>query len=361
MTGIEQGYASNTRPNFNRGAQSQYPRHQQSHSMPRRDFALQDTILPSIEQPIDLSSPVRIRSHLPVQHSQVMYQEVQNERTFVPVRSNVTYVDRWEDDRPDRRRVVLANSFTKASTTLDAHDGYTRLVPNSRAEPSPAMAPPLRRVPDVRVVENRTGVRQEMDNRLGYSGHTQRVIDTKDLDTLPPNMNSREFIGNNQERRIVIDDDSPPIVRVLRRAPANSQAFSKDQQLPASQVFKSQRSDDQYYYEKPRPVMPVHDSINGDIMPVDSHQPGRSEFVTFANPSQHQRVAAISSTSLSNFSNHRHSHEINSGAVSYPSVSQSDYESRFSSTRNEPMLVGAPSSHQYTQDRFTTDNIDIYT
>ena len=357
MTGIEQGYTSNTRPNFDRGAQSQYPRHQQSYSMPRRDFAPQDTILPSIEQPIELSSPVRIKSHMPVRHSQVMYQEVQDERTFVPVRPNVTYVDCWEDDRPDRRRVVLANNFAKAPTTLDAHDGYPRLVPSSRAEPSPAMASPLRRVSDVRVVENRPGVRQEMDNRLGYSGHTQRVADTKDL---PPNMNNREFNGNDQERRIVIDDDSP-IVRILRRAPANSQAFSKDQQLPASQIFKGQRSDDQYYYENQRPVMPVHDSINEDIMPVDSHQPGRSEFVTFANPSQHQRVAAISSTSLSNFSNHRHSHEINSGAVSYPSVSQSDYESRFSSTRHEPMLVGAPSSHQYTQDRFMTENIDRYT
>jgi hypothetical protein len=360
MTGTEENYTYEIRPTVDRGALPHYPRPEQNYAMIHRDFMPQETVLPSIEQPIDLTSPVRVRSHMPERQSQVMYQEVQDDRRFLPIRSNVTYVDRREDDQPERRGMVLANDSARVSTTLDAHNGYARLVPKSATEQPHLIVPSLRRVTDVRVLEDRSGIRQEIDNRLDYSGYAQRVTDVRGRDALPSTIYTREHVGNDQERRIIIDDDSSQIVRVLRRAPGTSETYSRDQQYSEPQIYKGQQPDDQHYYESTRSGMSMHGPIHGDIRPVDPDQLGRSEFVTRANPSPHQRVAASSSTSLSNFSNHRHSHEINSGAVSYPSVSHSDHESRFSSTRNEPILVGAPSSHQFTKDRFTTDNLDRY-
>jgi hypothetical protein len=93
---------------------------------------------------------------------------------------------------------------------------------------------------------------------------------------------------------------------------------------------------------------------------VDTTQPVQQVLYTRAPPRYQHEVEQGSSTSLSTFPSHPHSSEVNSGLVSYPILSRPhhEYDSRFPSTRDEPILVGTKTSHQFPQERFAADNFE---
>ena len=334
---------------------------QQSYAQSRKDLPLEDMALPSIESAMDLNneSPARVNSYGPMRHAQVMYQVVEPERRILPTHTNTTYVSNWEDNQPKRRRVVLADDRAHVPASSSTTDGYVRLVPISRAEQPAITAPSLRRV-EVRDGREHQDIPKMIDHRLDHPRYIQRVADTRDQNGLPSMTDFRGSTGIDRERHIIIDDDSPPRVRMVRRAPGPSQSYSGQQYTSEPQPYESQRVADQHYFETSRPTQSMQDTFHENNRPVDPNQSVQPVLYARARPSHQYEVAQGSSTSLSAFPSHPHSREVNSGLVSYPVLSRPhhDYDSRFPTTRDEPILVGTRTSHQFPQERFAADNFE---
>jgi hypothetical protein len=361
-TSLEYRHGYDSRPLPSRPLPSHNGGPQQSFAPSRRDLPPQDMALPSIEPVTDLSSEstARINPYLPIRHSQVMYQEVEPERTLVPARTNITYVNGWEANQPKRRRLVLADDRAHISASSSTGDGYVQLVPKSRGEQPAVIAPSLRRVTEVRGDKDRNDMPTVIDHRLVYPRYTERVTDTRDQNGFPSMNEFRRSTGNDRESRLIIEDDSPPQVRIVRRAPGPSQSYSGELHSSEPQQHKSQRVGDQHYFETSRPTHFMHDPFHEHNRLVDPNQSVQQVIYARAPPSYQQGVAHGSSTSLSAFPSHPHSREMNSGLVSYPIISRPRHEqdSRFSSNRNEHVLVGTNSSHQFPQERSTVDNFE---
>jgi hypothetical protein len=335
---------------------------QQSYAPSRRDLPSEDMALPSIEPAMDLTneSTARVNSYGPMRHAQVMYQGVEPERRILPTHTNATYVSNWEDNQPKRRRVVLADDRAHIPASSSTTDGYVRLVPISRAEQPAITAPSLRRVFEVRDGGERMNTPTMIDHRLDYPRYIQRVADTRDQNGLPSMTDFRGSTGIDRERHLLIDNDSPPRVRMVRRAPGPSQSYSGQQYTSEPQPHESQRIADQHSFETSRPLQSMQDPFQENNRPIDPNQSGQPVLYARARPSHQYEVAQGSSTSLSAFPSHPHSREVNSGLVSYPILSRPrhDYESRFASTRGEPIVVGTKTSHQFPQERFAADNFE---
>jgi hypothetical protein len=334
----------------------------QSYALSRRDLPSEDMALPSIESAMDLTngSPARVNSYGPMRHTQVMYQEVEPERRILPTHSNTTYVSNWEDNQPKRRRVVLADDRAHVPTSSSTTDGYVRLVPISRAEQPATTAPSLRRVIEVRDGRERHDVPIMIDHRPDYPRYIQRVVDTRDQNVSPSMTDFRGSTGIDRERRLINDDDSPPRVRMVRRAAVPSQSYSGHQYASEPQPYENQRVGDQHNYDTSRPTQSMQDPFHENNRPIDSNLSFQPVLYARTRPSYQHEVAQGSSTSLLAFPSHPHSREVNSGLVSYPILSRPhhDDDSRFPSTRDEPILVGTKTSHQFPQERFAADNFE---
>jgi hypothetical protein len=335
---------------------------QQSYAQSRKDLPLEDMALPSIESAMDLNngSPARVNSYGPMRHAQVMYQEVEPERRILPTHTNTTYVSNWEDNQPKRRRVVLADDRAHVPASSSTIDGYIRLVPISRAEQPAMTAPSFRRVVEVRDGRDRQDMPKMIDHRLDHPRYIQRIAETGDQIGLPSMTDFRRSTGIDRERRKIIEDDSPPRVRMVRHAPGPSQSYSGQQYTSEPQPYESQKVADQRYFDTSRPTRLMQDPFHENNRPVDPNQSVQPVLHARARSSYQHEVAQGSSTSLSAFPSHPHSLEVNSGLVSYPVLSRPhhDYDSRFPTTRDEPILVGTRTSHQFSQERFAADNFE---
>lgn len=335
---------------------------QQSYATSRRDLPSEDMALPSIEPVMDLAneSSARVNSYGPMRHTQVMYQEVEPERRILPTHTNTTYVSNWEDNQPKRRRVVLADDRAHVPASSSTTDGYVRLVPISRAEQPAIMAPSLRRVVEVRDGRERQDLPTMVDHRLDYPRYIQRVANTRDQSGLPSMTDFRGSTGIDRERHLLIDDDSPPRMRMVRRAPGPSQSYSGQQYTSEPQPYGGQRVADQHYFETSRHAQSIQDPFQENNGPIDTNQSVQPVLYARSRPSYQYEVAQGSSTSLSALPSHPHSLEVNSGLVSYPILSRPrhEYDSRFPFTRDEPILVGTKTSHQFPQERFAADNFE---
>jgi len=334
----------------------------QSYTSSRRELPLEDMALPSIEPAVDLAndSPARVNSYGPMRHTQVMYQEVEPERRVLPTHTNTTYVSNWEDNQPKRRRVVVADDRAHSPASSSTPDGYVRLVPISRVEQPAITAPSLRRVFEVRDGRERQNLPTMINHRLDYPRYIQRVADTRDQNGLPSMTDFRGSPATDRERHLIIDDDSPPRVRMVRRAPGPSQSYSGQQYTSEPQSYESQRATDQRYFETSRHTQSMQDPFHENNRLIDTNQSVQPVLYGRSRPSYQYEVAQGSSTSLSAFPSHPHSHEVNSGLVSYPILSRPhhDYDSRFESTRDEPIVVDTKTSHQFPQERFAADSFE---
>lgn len=357
-TSLEHRHGFDSRPPPSRPLASHNGGPQQGFAPSRRDLPPQDMALPSIEPAMDLASesPVRVNSYVPIRRSQVTYEEVESERRLVPAHTNTTYMNDWEANQPKRRRLVLVDDQANVPLSASAGDGYVQLVPQSRAEQSAVMAPSLRRVTEIRSDRDRNDVPTVIDHRVDYPRYTERVTDVRDQNGIPSMNEFRRSTGNDRESRLIIDDDSPPQVRMVRRAPGLSQSYSGELHTFETQSHKIQRVGDQHYFDTSRPPQSMQDPFHENNRLIDPNQSVQP--VTYARTSSYQQgVAQGSSTSLSTISSHPHPREMNSGLVSYPILSRPrhEQESRFSSSRNEPVLVGTKSSHLYPQERFADE------
>jgi hypothetical protein len=360
-TSLEYRYGYDSRPLPSRTLPSHNGGPQQSFAPSRRELPPQDMALPSIELATDLAneSPSRTNPYIPLRYSQVMYEEIEPERRLVPAHTNITYVNDWEDNQPKRRRLVLADDRAHIPASPSTSEGYVHLVPKSRAEQPAVMAPSLRRVTEIKGDKERNDVPTVIDHRLGYPSYTERIADTRDQSGFPLINEFGRPNDTDRESRIIIDD-FPPQVRMVRRAPEPSQSYSGELHNSEPQLHNSQRVGDQHYFETSGPTQSMQAAFHENSRLIDPNQSVQPVIYARAPPSYQQRVAQGSSTSLSTFPSHPHSREMNSGLVSYPIISRPrhDQESRFSSNRNEPVLVGTKSSHQFPQERFAADNFE---
>jgi hypothetical protein len=267
----------------------------------------------------------------------------------------------WENNQPKRRRLVLADDRAHIPTSSSTGDGYVKLVPNSRAEQPLEMMRSLRRVIEIGGDEDRNDIPPiVIDHRQDYPRYTERVTDTRDQNGFSTMNYFRRSTSTDRESRLIIEDNSPPHVRIVRRVPGPSQSYSGELHTSEPQPLKIQRAGDQHYFESSRPRQSMQNPFHETNMLIDSNQSAQPVIYTRAPPSYQQGVTQGSSTSISTFPSHPHSREMNSGLVSYPihSRPRHEQESRFSSNRNEPALVGTKSSHQFSQKNFTPDNFE---
>lgn len=335
-------------------------RPQQGFTQSRSDVPPQDMALPSIEQTMDLvsRSPTRINSYDPTRHSQVTYQEIESERRFPPTYTNITYVDSWEDNQPKRRRLVLADDQSHVSISSSAAHSFAPLIPITIVEQPVIKAPPLRRPVEVRNNRDQYDVPTVIDCSLDYPNYTQRVTDARDQNSFPLMTEFRGSTSTDPGRHI-INDDSPPRMRMVRRAPGVSYPNPEDLHTPEPQLRKIQRVGDQLFFDTPRPIQSMQAPFSKN-KPVDPNQSVQPTKYPHAPSNYQQGATQDSSTSLSAFPNPPHSHKINSSLVSYPILSRPHYEheSRFSSNRDDPILVGTKSSHQSPQVYFTARSLE---
>jgi hypothetical protein len=334
---------------------------QQSYTPSLRDLPSEDMALPSIESSMDPTneSPRRVNTYRPMRHSQVTYQEVEPERRYLPTHTDTTYVSNWEDNQPKRRRVVPADDRAHVPISSSTTDGYIRVVPISRSEQPDVAAPSLRRVVEVRDGRARHDVPTMIDQRPEHPRYIQRVAETRDQNGFSSMTDMREPTGIDRERRLIIDGDCPPHVRMVRRPPGPNQSYSGHQYTSEPQTYESARVGDQHYFETSRPTQSMQDQFQEHNRRVDTTQPVQQVLYARAPPRYQHEVEQDSSTSLSTFPSHPHSSEVNSGLVSYPILSRHhEYDSLFPSTRDEPILVGIKTSHQFPQERFAADNFE---
>lgn len=334
---------------------------QQSYVPSRRDLPSEDMALPSIEPTMDMTneSPRRVNSSGPMRHAQVMYQAVEPERRYLPAHMDTTYVSNWEDNQPKRRRVLLADDRARVPSSSSTTDGYIRLVPIPRPEQPAIAAPSSRRVVEDRDVRGRHDVTKMIDQRLDYPKYIQRVAEARDQDGFSSMTNMREPIGVDRERRLIMDGDSPPHVRMAIRPPGTNQTSSGHHYASDPQIYKSQRVGDRHYLETPRPALSEQDPFHEHDSHVNTSETVQPVLYARAPP-RYQHEVAQGFNSLSTFPSQPHSNEGNSGLVSYPILSRPyhNYDSRFPYSRDEPILVGTKTSHQSPQQRFAADTFE---
>lgn len=335
---------------------------QQSYAPPREDVPSEDMALPSIEPPTDPTndSPRRVSSYGPLRHSQVMYQEIEPERRYHPIHTDATYVSDREDNQPKRRRVVLADGRTHVPITSSTTGGYIRVVPISRSEQPAITSPSLRRAVQFEDGRERHDVPSTIDQRPDHPRYIQRVAETRAQDGYSSMIDMRESTGIDRERRLRIVDDSSPHVRIVRRPPGPNQLYSGHQYTPEPQPYESQTVGERHYFETSRPAQSMHDPFHERNRRIDNTQSSQQVIYARAPPRYQHEAEQGSSTSLSTFPSHPHSIEMNSGLVSYPTISRPrrEYTSRFASTRDEPILVSAKTSHQFQQEGFAAENFE---
>jgi hypothetical protein len=291
--------------------------------------ALEDRAIPSIEQAGDLNremSPVN-STYGPARHSQVRCIHGEPERRPLQNPSNIIYVDDLENQ--SKRRRVLAED----STRFPGSDYYVRVTPKAANE-----------------------------QHYLPEQHLKRIINTGDHNDLSThnNRSERGYTTATGRDRVIIDDE-PRLIRVIRRSPESNPSFFREQHIDKPQAYKRQRAEDQPYLDPGRPVLVMRAPVHKNDRLFDQNQ-------TYLSLGQdrapQQGLAADNSTYLSTLPSHPHSREMNSGLVSglvsYPLISRTrhEHDSRFSSTRNESIMVGSKSSHQYPQERFAPENLD---
>jgi hypothetical protein len=336
---------------------------QQSYAPSRRDIPTEDMALPSIESSMDLTndSPRRVNYYGPPRHPQVMYQDVEPERRYLPVQPNTTYVSNWENNQPKRRRLMLADDRGNVPVSSSTVDGHIRLVPISRSEQSAIATPSLTRVVEVRDTSERHNEPIIIDQRHEYPRYIQRVTDSRGHDEFSSMTEMREPTGIDRERRIITEDDSSPHVWIVSRPLGPNQSHNGPQYTLGPQTIESQRIRDRHYFETSRPKKLIQDSFDERKRRAeDRTQTTQQVIYTRAPPHYHREEEQSSSSSLSTFPKYPHSNEVNSGLVSYPTISRPDneYASRFPSPRDEPIPVSARISHQFLQNSFTADNFE---
>jgi hypothetical protein len=351
---LERKYAYNTHSTVQRVSSSAYTRPNPDLPALRTGLGPKDTVLPSIERPIDTTpeNQGRTDSFEAIRRPQVMYKGIKDDMRFQPVRPTVTYVDSWADSQPKRRRTVLSDNSAIIPVSSNNGDDFVRIVSTSRVAQPSAREPSLRYVGDVRRLDDRNDLPLRSNDRPDFPGYKQRDSGMRERNYPPPAMDSHGYTVDDRQRHIVIDDDSPPLVRVIRRVPEARQTLAGNQLPPEPPVCRIQRTETQQYHDNPRPTMSIDKRSSENVRPVDPNQPGLRQ----VSSSQQQWVDDTRSTSLSTFPSHPHPHEIKSGLVSYPILSRSEQpqDSRFSSVRNEPLLVSSSSSYQFPQ-RFAVD------
>jgi hypothetical protein len=335
-------------------------RPQTSFSDGRREIVTQDMALPSIEPPVDVpdEAPGRVVSHGSPRYSKVRYQEVDDGRHPPPPRSNVTYVDGWEkESEAKRRRMVVANDPSLIPISMGKSDSYFRLIPTSKMDHPSLMAPSFRRAADTRDIKGHTDMVPINENRLNHPGYVQHAVNSRDRDNITYMVDSRDYVGDERERRFIIDDDSPPMMRVVRRTYRPNETYSSGQHASEPEMYKIHRVEDQDYYKPRNSTLSIHASSQESVRPADPTQSARPVFLTRAPPSYQQRVATEISSHNSSFRNHSRSREMNSGQIFHQFPTSSDEPaSRFSSIRNQPIMVDSISSQPLPQERHAVDN-----